>query len=659
MAFQKHQHPRLYFSREELLALREAAQGGLRAEVLARLKTMCERLLDPNDAIYLDYRERVKPMWRERKGIFTWHPSLSLLAFGYAFTGDERYGVAARDALIVTIENDLADVEAQCYGNSYRGWRREPGHDKFNYAWSACNVYDLCYELFSEEQRQTFIEHALESIAIIKDDKLLLSQDIGQTISNRGGRGLLAVFGLWPLAIEGDVELPEIEEYLVSATISAESYLHVSFDQDGACFDGPSYGSVLNHVYYFSRMLARSGRADLLRGRRWREYSHHLVHEILPGGYTLNNLNDCSTPCGTVAPVLFLMGSAEGAVIPWLARQLDLHPCRIEEADDDVGSALFDVASPLFLMNWRDDVPTKTPQELGYPLSRLFSQRGIASMRTGWEENDYLVSHRCGKEMFRMHKQSDQNHLALYALGEKFLVDEGYGQSDFNRMASMSETVNRYFGRSDVHNTVLIDGRGQNGNQIDVGWAEGRLIDFQHTSQFDTSLGDAGAAYGKDHTIESAMRRTVFVRAAEHPFLIVIDNLCVGDGVAHVYEVLWRTARDNRIETDKGTFRIIGQSSDCYGRVLFPDEAELETRVHFNLPQLRVKTRGATLKMVTVFVPLARGEVPPHFECQPTEQGDFHLTVRDGAMRHLIQAGTRTSQPLGTPLPIYYERQLV
>ena len=108
------------------------------------------------------------------------------------------------------------------------------------------------------------------------------------------------------------------------------------------------------------------------------------MYELLPGGGSMNNLNDCSSPCGTVAVSLPLADTGRAPILPWLARQLDLHPSRLEWLESDAADEDIPRGDTLlaFLLWWDDDAPVKTPQELGYPLSRFFSGRGIVSMRT-------------------------------------------------------------------------------------------------------------------------------------------------------------------------------------------------------------------------------------------------------------------------------------
>src|SRR5437016_14179135 len=102
---------------------------------------------------------------------------------------------------------------------------------------------------------------------------------------------------------------------------------------------------------------------------------------------------------------MHLWGQERGRLMPWLSRQLDLHPSRAASRRADGGMVL------QHLLWGRDDLPVRTPQELGYPLSNCFRMRGVASMRTGWGEEDWLLSHFCGRQEVLRHRQADQNHL--------------------------------------------------------------------------------------------------------------------------------------------------------------------------------------------------------------------------------------------------------
>lgn len=352
-------------------------------------------------------------------------------------------------------------------------------------------------------------------------------------------------------------------------------------------------------------------------------------------------------------------GRADSAVIlPWLARYLDLHPWRLADEPADTANILFGMMFPSWLWEWRDDVPLRTPQELAYSPSKLFGQRGIASMRTGWEVDDMLLSHKCGPEVHGQHRQHDQNHLALYALGERFLVDEGYGREDATDEDG-KPAPSRYYARADVHNVVLVDGQDPNPLLRAGGLAGGRIIDWQQMPGYDTSLGDARGAFALERSVDRALRRVLLVRDASAPFVIAIDVVAVDDsGTPYDFAVLWRTAKENRIDVRGRKFVIAGRKHDCHGEVLYAEgDVELKLKKHFGLPQLRMQQKSARLETVTVLAPARRGEKLPQFTCQRHGPGDFTITARDGKAVHVVRAGTRLEGPLLTPIPVAVRRE--
>jgi hypothetical protein len=634
MAFRKGEYPRLFFSAQELPELRLRARSGLRAEMLRRLTAFCDRLLDPGDEIHFDYRGHAKPFWRVREGRWIIEPALASLAIAHAFTGELRYGEAARDAVMTIIAEKLADHPNDMPGYGVtRGWRHGGGHDKAMYARAICHVFDMCHALFSGEQRRDFIAHVRENMAIAARPEIYMS-DARNRLNNRGARALVCCFGMYGLLLQGEEGvLPGAVE---EGTLAAEAYLYGAFCQDGVNYEGPSYGGP-GIMAEFAWMLRRSGGPDLLRNSRFRAFMDWMLYELLPGDRAdVNLLNDAEPGCAGVAPAVLLPPGPHKAVLPWLMRRLDLHPRRL---------AAYEAARPpilpypdlihYILLNWEEAAPVRSPQELGYPPSRAFLQRGIADLRTGWEGDDLLLSHFCGRQVWTLHRQSDFNHVALYALGEEFLVDEGYGQAEIEQGARGGPHF-RYFGRADVHNVVLFDGEDQIGNQghaTSAWWAEGRIIDWRHAPEFDSSLGDASGAYGRDHTIDRALRRVLLVRGAR-PFVIVIDSLRVGaDGREHDFEALWRTARGNRFEVDGPRFRIVGGRNDCCGEALWPPQAQLRVVEHYRRPQLRVAHRAAELEMVTLFMPLRRGGMPPAFTCRPAGDGEFRIDAGECVVR--------------------------
>ena len=638
-------HPRMLFSRDELPALRERAQEGLRGRMLERLVHACECFLDSSHPQYFDFRERRRDLWQQRSGIFTVLPSLNALATAHVFTGREEYAECARDAVMAIIDEGLADTHSLAYGNLNEGWRHGPGHDKGKSAQAVAWIYDTCSEHFSPEQRARLGDYATESIEFAAEHRTF---DQAQIANNRGIAGIMVPF-IYSLVLEEEAELPEVPPLMVNAAVNIERYLFLSFDGDGAPYEGPGYAGRLPFVVWLAEAIRRRGGPDLLTNDRFERFLEYLLYELIPGTDSVNNLNDARIPCGSVAGCLHLMGSERGALLPWLAQRLDLHPARTANwlDGDDWEPGDFDLASLLpFLLYWDDDAPTRPPQELGYPLSHCFATRGVASMRSGWGDDDALVSHFSGRQELYCHRQGDFNHVSFYALGEPFLVDAGYGPAT----RDLSQPLDRWFGLTSAHNCVLIDGMEQRGVLESPGWAEGRILDFQHSEAFDTALGDASSCTGPDHRVRRSLRRVAFVRHAPLPFLAVLD-VNEKDGEPFLAECLWTTDPDASFEVENRGAVIRGRDSDCQVSVLWPLDAKISVGESFGRPQLKVSVEERVVEIVTLLCPFRRGETPPSLSCVREAEGQFLVACEENGQTARLRLTAITSGPLRKPVP--------
>lgn len=196
-------HPRLFFDVNELESLRRKSTTGVRATALKQLVAVCDAFVDPTDPDYFDFRDRRKPMWRGRAGLFTVRFALECLSFAHAMTGDARYGRAAHDAVMTFIRESVADEKlARSEGKerTYPGWRREPGHDAGTYAFVLCLTYDLCYALFTEEDRRAFIGYARECIELAYREEMFGSNFRNEG-NNRAARGFMGSLGMFRLTL--------------------------------------------------------------------------------------------------------------------------------------------------------------------------------------------------------------------------------------------------------------------------------------------------------------------------------------------------------------------------------------------------------------------------------------------------------------------------
>jgi len=617
--------------------------------LLSRLTRACDCFMTPGHPNYLDFREREKDIWRQRAGIFTVLPTLNALATAYVFTGRTEFADFARDAVVEIMNEGLADVQSQAFGNPHEGWRHGPGHDKGKFAFCMAWVYDTCFDRFSSEQRAQLAEHARDCIAFAEEERTF---DYAQIANNRGIAGVMVpvIFGL---VLEGEADLGDLEALMTTGVVAIEKYLFLSFDAEGAPFEGPGYAGRIGFVAFLAEMIHRRGGPDLLTNNRFERFLDYLLYELLPGGWSANDLNDARMATGSAAGCLHLMGTDRGALLPWLIRQLDLHPDRIEPRleDEEWSPGILDLYQVLpFLLHWDDNAPARAPEELGYPASHFFRKRGVASMRTGWDKEDFLVSHFCGPQELYCHRQGDYNHLSLYALGESFLVDAGYGPP----FKDMSQPVDRWFGLSSSHNCVLIDGLEQRGVVSSPGWAEGEMLDFATEDAFDTSLGDASSSTGPEHRVRRALRRVAFVRRAPQPFVVVLD-VNERDGQPFRAEHLWTTHPENRMEQGKGGFVIFGKQNRCEARVLWPAEPEIRLVDNYGRPQARVSVEAPVSEVVTAFYPCREGESPPEFTCERESEARYRLTCEFGQTTLRLHLAACFSGPMRQPAPTTLE----
>ncbi|MBI4027073.1 MAG: heparinase II/III family protein [Verrucomicrobia bacterium] len=644
----KGQHPRLLFCADELVRLRREAAVGLKARVLESLRRLCEACMTPGHPHYLDFNERKRDIWRQRAGIFPVLSSLNGLATCYAFTGDRRVGDFARDALMAIIDHGLADVASKAYGVSTTGWRHGPGHDKGKFAQTVCWIYDFCHDRFSARQCARVAAYAKEGMSLALK---WYDFDQAQVTNNRGVRGILA--NVWYcLTFENDALLPDAEGWFLKGLVAMEKYLFLAHDEQGAPYEGPGYAGCLSFIAATAEALRRRGYPDLLTNNRFERLPEYLMYELIPGGGSVNNLNDCHTPCGSVTGSLLLMNSPCGGLLPWLATQLDLHPSRATDWLAGVRSLVHFQHGEhafFFLLWWKEGLPVRDPLSLGYPLSRCFRTRGVASMRTGWGSDDWLVSHFCGRQELYCHRQGDFNHVSFYALGESFLVDAGYG----DKQRDLSKPISDWFKRTTSHNCVVINGSNQRGILAAPGWAEGAMVDFQHGAVFDASLGDASSCSGPDHRMRRALRRVVMVRQG-CPYLAIVDVNEI-DGKPFTAECLWHTDCRNRIEIAGARFFIHGKVHVCFGQVLWPRNALLRAERDHARPRLRVSTTAAVTEMVAVFCPVQKGKPPPRFSCRRLSEGRFLIECRNEGGVSRLDVSAAVHLPSREPLPVRFE----
>lgn len=164
---------------------------------------------------------------------------------------------------------------------------------------------------------------------------------------------------------------------------------------------------------------------------------------------------------------------------------------------------------------------------------------GIAVLRDSWEPDSQWLLFDSGP--FGLgHQHEDKLNVLLYAYGKDLLRDTGNYAYDTSRMRA-------YVLSAYSHNTVLVDGFGQN-RRGRYRWHEG---DLTKISDLKVSLGkDADVlrgvydeGFGPGYTDVRHERTVVKIKNAplgSGTFYIVIDRLFACDGKPHLYEVHWQ-----------------------------------------------------------------------------------------------------------------------
>ncbi|MBM3889467.1 MAG: hypothetical protein FJ388_10105, partial [Verrucomicrobia bacterium] len=158
---------------------------------------------------------------------------------------------------------------------------------------------------------------------------------------------------------------------------------------------------------------------------------------------------------------------------------------------------------------------------------------------TGWRYTDLALAFRCGP-FGKEHQHEDKLSFVLYGFGAR-LVDE---------MGIYSTTDNlwrEYFTSSAAHNTVLVDGLGQNRRSQPATWATNQPLagNWLSNDVFDFVSGVYEDGWGPQNVRAISQRREIFFAKPDY---WVLHDVLTGSG-AHTYEALFhfQPANDLRV----------------------------------------------------------------------------------------------------------------
>jgi hypothetical protein len=187
------------------------------------------------------------------------------------------------------------------------------------------------------------------------------------------------------------------------------------------------------------------------------------------------------------------------------------------------------------------------------PPSRVFPVRGSAVLRSGWTQDDTLISLRAGP--WFNHEHHDQGSFQVAAFGEQLIAEAGY--SDYYKDPRYLD----YFTQATGHNTVMVDD-----NPFSQGDYDGRywkafrvrpaITRHLFSENIDYLAADLAPAY--KGTLKQFTREYLFLK----PGLLIIRDRLSSAG-AHKYTWLLHAQPGTRIATNAEQATITGSKGSA------------------------------------------------------------------------------------------------
>lgn len=479
-------HPRLFFSPEDVPAMRE------RAESTEWLRTMKQAVIGRADYFLATETEPYPLAGPDNSlgtaGRYVQH-RLGILALAGYLTAEEKYFTKGAEILLAVVRQFEADNTDH--------WRT---HLQYGDAAQGLALgYDLLYPYLSDAERaEVRAEIRTYGHLLFTDGSAWGSPSPGVTSCNHNSVQFGAL-GLTALVL-GDQP-----DWVARATDRVRGFYRHFVDPTGYVTEGHhylSYGQL--GAYPFSRALKRSGGPDLVAEQPLvSEINDQFAWLLLPYDSQIRTLNDNNPqPTGPIAIAHALEHRDPVQLWAWWQA---IGP----EGNQSNGLGLendgFGELFPFII----GDAPLEpvSPGKANWPLGKRY-ESGRVFLRSTWD--DPAAAHvvfKSGYDMHQGHNQQDENSIAFAALGEDFLTDPGYWPD-----------------ASDCHTTLKINGVEQQVGSV------GRVVDYREDAHGAFVRGQAPEAYPLiPGFIGHAERKLYFVRGPQ-PYLVWRDDVGIEAG---------------------------------------------------------------------------------------------------------------------------------
>jgi hypothetical protein len=527
-------HPRLFFSEQDIPSLRQQAST-THKEIGDAIKYYADARLTTNCYVWPNYGDAANMVFTH--------------SFAYIITGDQRYLNKAKECLLVNAD-----------ASKFPEWDSSDTRDLGLSDMLIKNSlsYDWLYNNLTESERST-VQAALHRHAT----EMYEAADYGNPnwttwwprsfiqnhrSTNNAGLGLTA------LALEGDPGYEQRWIDLAVAQYRIENYV-LSHIKEGTWHEGFNYQSaVFDPTLFFYINLERLKGIDLLDDEYAQNYIVWMAYNYLP---------DSERPTFPIQSVVqdwgwnaamrhvslrYLANRYHDGHAEWVAEQI------LEESSRDRYKGYHAPAMVFEFLFYNASVVPKAPDDI--PVEAFYPDAGIVTWRTGWGDNDIVFGLKSSKYggvwassayfnkdyPFNMtdsnanvgHNHADANTFFLYKGGSDLSSEMPHRQT-YDQSTTWPMTS--------YHNTIVVDGQNQfmfhkQGLQ---GHAVGGVIENVVTAKsFNYLASDATDMY-RSYTastgapgnlyIDEFRRYVVFAKPS---YFVVVDRL--RSSASHKYE---------------------------------------------------------------------------------------------------------------------------
>ncbi|MBI5397454.1 MAG: alginate lyase family protein [Verrucomicrobia bacterium] len=191
------------------------------------------------------------------------------------------------------------------------------------------------------------------------------------------------------------------------------------------------------------------------------------------------------------------------------------------------------------------------------------------SANARWQPTDMALAFRCGP-FGTDHQHEDKLGFVLYGLGVRLVDEMGvYGHAD--------TPWREYFRGTAAHNTVLVDGLGQNRRAQRETWTAKQPLEGNWASNdaFDFVSGTYDDGWGPENNRAVSQRREILFAKPDY---WVVHDLLAGAGT-HTYEALYHLPPANSIRIHAETKVAFTENLRRPNLVLYPVDTDVEVEI--------------------------------------------------------------------------------